>query len=385
MFRPYSGEFLVNPSAVELDGNYCSYSCFYCYANLNKPNREASIPEITRFLSNLHENQDTTSVLMKMGYPVCLSNHVDPLSPTNRFMLDIMQSLFDSGMSVVLQTKLSEKMGDIHIPKPIMLQVTIETDKDDWGKKIAPGAPLVSTRKREIKKLVAHGHKVVVLVCPFVKSWWKDVDGAVKELVDIGVSGIWAAPMHITVKSYKTKVKEKDRALMTDDEWQAAHRAEGEIEDLVDACLKHEMPIYTREYGSHGNIYDWIEKYYPRWMPSLQEFCSALDLNDVVDYDTFMEYASKRLPAGVFNVRDYIVQNEKNEILKFKIPNNLSFAELVKVYWSMPDDVNTHSAIGAKTDMLSKLKIKDADYLENGLPVYVYNPSGAEGLLQGGK
>jgi len=37
--RVYTGELLKSPVPLHLDMNWCSHGCFYCFANLNRPNR----------------------------------------------------------------------------------------------------------------------------------------------------------------------------------------------------------------------------------------------------------------------------------------------------------------------------------------------------------
>ena len=129
MFRPFSGAFLDCESPVELDGEYCSHSCFYCYSNINKPNRKADITGIIRQISTLHESNSTEAVLIKQGYPVLISNHVDPLSRSNDFMPAVIQSMYDSGYKIVIQSKLADDISPVYSKDhKILWAVTLETD-----------------------------------------------------------------------------------------------------------------------------------------------------------------------------------------------------------------------------------------------------------------
>lgn len=374
MFRVYSGEFLINAAAVELDGEYCSHSCFYCYANIGKPNRTADIKGITRQLANLHEDNSSEAVLMKMGYPVIISNHIDPLSRSNAFMPPVIHGMYDAGYSVLIQTKLADDISTVESDSHKLLwAVTLDTDQDDLGKKIAPDAPLVSTRLKHIERLTARGHKVIVLMCPYVDAWYKDIEGFVAHLKGIGVSGIWAEPLHLSRKGYAEQVKKKD--ILTTDQLQDAYRMIWYPELLQGACKAEKMPFFSAKLGVFGNIYAGIEKLYPRRMPTFQEFLAKSKEYDVYCFEDFMEYAEPLLPKGVFNVRDYLVQNEKDEnVRKYKIPNNLTYRELAAVSWGLRPEVSSSLfAVHTKVPFMSYLEKDGKIGQVNGKPLYCVN------------
>lgn len=333
MFRPFSGAFLDCESPVELDGEYCSHSCFYCYSNINKPNRKADITGIIRQISTLHESNSTEAVLIKQGYPVLISNHVDPLSRSNDFMPAVIQSMYDSGYKIVIQSKLADDISPVYSKDhKILWAVTLETDREEWSKKIAPGAPSISKRISHIEKLAKSGHMVVILMAPYVPEWFDDIAAFVKLLKSIGVNSVWGEPLRFSPKGYEKNVKKKN--FLTNEQLQDAYTSKPGISCLVSACKSAKMPFFSSYYGVEGKFMSGIDKLYPVRMPTMQEYLSGKKEFDIVEFGEFMEYARPMLPKGVFNLRDYIVQNDKDANVKnFKIPNNLTFEELIKIFW----------------------------------------------------
>ena len=62
MIEPYFGEFLINPVPLELSFNYCSHKCAYCFANLNKPDRQFDVLRFMRFIRD-YPNRDTLAAI----------------------------------------------------------------------------------------------------------------------------------------------------------------------------------------------------------------------------------------------------------------------------------------------------------------------------------
>jgi len=74
MISAYKGEFLVSPIPLEIDLNYCSHKCNYCFANLNNPKRKANTNKIINQIKNCHNSKSIESYLLANGYPVLMSN-----------------------------------------------------------------------------------------------------------------------------------------------------------------------------------------------------------------------------------------------------------------------------------------------------------------------
>jgi DNA repair photolyase len=330
----------------------------------------------------MHEDNSTEAVLMKQGYPVLISNHVDPLSRSNDFMPGIIQAMYDAGYNMVLQTKLADDISSVvSDDHKIMWAVTIDSDKDDWAKKIAPGAPIISTRLKHIENLVKKGHKVVVLMSPYMEEWFADIILFVKKLKSLGVSGIWAEPLRFSKQGYEKNVKKKD--LLTEDQLQDAYSSKPRLGNLVYACENAKMPFYSSYYGPVGNILDGIQKLYPKYMPTMQEYLGNAEEGELICYDEFMEYAEPLLPKGVFNLRDYIVQNDKDDNVKnFKIPNNLQYKDLIKIMWGNIEYVGkpgfqSRFSLHSKFQFLSYVTNEKGDYGRiNGKPLYILNRQG---------
>jgi DNA repair photolyase len=282
--------------------------------------------------------------------------------------------MYEAGYSVLIQSKLADDISSVESDDHKLLwAITLDTDQDDLGKKIAPGAPLISTRLKHIERLTASGHKVIVLMCPYVDAWYKDIEGFVARLYEIGVTGIWAEPLHLSRTKYKKHVKKKD--ILTTEQLQDAYNIVWYPDLLRQACKKQKMPLFSSKLGVFGNIYAGIEKLYPRRMPSFQEFLAMSKEYDVYCFEDFMEYAEPLLPKGVFNMREYIVQNEKDEnVRKYKIPNNLTYKELAAVSWGLrPEISKSFLSVHTKLPFMSYLEKNGKIGQLNGKPLYCIN------------
>ena len=164
-FTPFYGEFLVSPVPLELSFNYCSHSCAYCFANLNKRDRRADIAATMNTLATYRQRSTLTAILLQQGYPVLVSNRVDPFAASNyRQFLPVLEVMSDLGIPVAIQTKGGRGIDQALdlLTSPTVFYITIESDQDEVVKRIAPGAPSIAERFELIALLRSKGHPVVV-------------------------------------------------------------------------------------------------------------------------------------------------------------------------------------------------------------------------------
>lgn len=205
MIRPFTGEFLSAPMALEIDMTTCNYQCLYCYARCQDKLKKFNIKTIVTALKKSVHGTTIQDYLIRNHYPICLSNRTDPLSPVNASAtLPLLKILFDNGQQVALLTKggdAFDKVLDIYkeYDKKGVFYFTITTTNEKIRKHIEPGAPSTEDRLDMIKEAIEQGHKIIVAVNPLLEKWMdKDEFRAfIAETQKIGVTGYWIAALHM--------------------------------------------------------------------------------------------------------------------------------------------------------------------------------------------
>lgn len=203
--RVYTGEFLTSPVPLHLDMNWCSHGCFYCFANLNQPNRllDASFlrPMVKALSTNGNDDEPAVYWLARRGYPILASNTVDPLARSNcEQFKEIHDALSDFGCRFTYQTKGGdhEAAEKALSDKPTMFYVSLTSDNDKRLKEQEPGAPPHRARLEFMAEAKRRGHHVVAGVNPMVPEWWMDTDKLIDDLLAIGVRHMWLQPIHLS-------------------------------------------------------------------------------------------------------------------------------------------------------------------------------------------
>ena len=388
MFREYTGEFLLHPAAVEINGDYCSHSCYYCFANLNAPGHKADKKAIANFLASLNDRTDVVALLMRQGYPVFISNHVDMFAVSNEWLFDVVKVLIDSGLSVMFQTRFgrSEKFFDyLKNCGRFAWQVTIETHSDEIGRKLSPGAPPISQRLKKIEQLVRKNHLCIVNMLPFAKEhygqadWLDNFTSLLKKLKSIGVNGVWWNPLHLTAKQAK-KVKRFPKDVYGGDLTVSdTQKVEFDYEDIAEAFIVADMDVYSPYLPIRDNIFYGIDSIYKKRLPTIHDYWDGFAHGQPLICDEFLSYYGDMLPVGVFNLRSYLITNGYDETLKrFVLPNNLTFHDLVRVLWGFADvwDENDTYSLGLNRKFLFVQGLKDKNKLlqdSSGNLIYVTN------------
>ena len=201
--RAYTGEYLTNPVPVHLGLNWCTHNCFYCFANLNQPDRRAGFDEVQRTLKNVIERKDSIKHLptrfILAGHPVLTANDSDPFAKSNDAQF---QSIFDAytdvGVRFVFQTRggrLAQRT--LERSKPTTVYISFTSDRPEHLASAEPGAPTFEERKALALAAKAAGHHVIVGMNPFYPPWWDDADGFVRWMVDHGLRHVWFGELHL--------------------------------------------------------------------------------------------------------------------------------------------------------------------------------------------
>lgn len=201
--RPYVGEFLVHPVPLHFGGNLCSHNCWYCFSNLNKPDRRADFGSLNRAVKNVLAGKDTKSIserLLRDGYPVLFSNDADPFSKSNteqfHQVLDLLQQI---NVPVSIQTRGGK--GALEFMQsylPTIVYISVTSDDNDIINRNEPGAPGFEERKELLLAAKKAGHFVVVGMNPFYMEWWQDAHEFVDWLAANGLNRVWSGDLHLS-------------------------------------------------------------------------------------------------------------------------------------------------------------------------------------------
>jgi DNA repair photolyase len=166
------GMLLVVPSALQLTMNYCSHSCHYCFANLNKPDRTYNERDTINTLMNYQKHKSVKAQFLRDKYPILASNLVDVFAKNNyKHFLEVYKIIRKENIPIAFQTRGGYGIDDIlkTLP-PSYFYISITSHDDNVIKKIEPNAPTISERINLVKKLKQLGHKIEIGINPYMKE-----------------------------------------------------------------------------------------------------------------------------------------------------------------------------------------------------------------------
>ena len=160
---------LSSPVPIQYTGNYCSHNCSYCFANINNPSRKLDISKLTSQLKNYQKRNDLPSHFLREGYPLLISNNIDPFSKSNQpFVNELIFTLKDMRVPVALATRGGVGWQEIadNITSSVWY-VSIPYQNDELRQKYEPNAPTIDERYELIDYVIKKGHKVLLSINPF--------------------------------------------------------------------------------------------------------------------------------------------------------------------------------------------------------------------------
>lgn len=200
--RLYTGEYLISPYVLHFGLNWCTHACAYCFANANKPDRQAETSDLQKIVRWYDIGSDTAEFrLLKAGHPIMTANDSDPCAKSNYATFSILDDLSKSyGFRLVYQTRGGEPEAEARIVNgtPTSVYVSLTTDNDDIRKKMEPGAPSHDARMDFIGRLKKAGHHVIAGFNPFIPEWWDDMEKTMEQLSEAGIRHIWHQPLHLS-------------------------------------------------------------------------------------------------------------------------------------------------------------------------------------------
>lgn len=352
-FVPFYGAFGANPVPLELSFNYCSHNCGYCYANLGKPDRRADIKATMSMLQNYRSRSTYEARLLQLGYPVLVSNRVDPFAKSNyRQFLPVLETMTALKIPVAFQTKGGDgvlQALDI-IDYPAVWYVTIETDNNARAKDLAPGAPSIDERFELIDLLRRRGHQVIVGVNPCVPEWIDDVPKFLQRLQDAGVWGVWAMELHINTNQRRNMSKRAIEA-MGEDLVKRANRTGfnedderdfGFTNDLLDQAQAIGLEPYRSGQCRYSDFWKPYRDCYEHLFPTLQDWLNQYrDEPDgtIVTKEDYLDWMVPQLPRGIMQLGHYVCAQNYSLCKKIseetgqKWNHNMSFYDLLLMGW----------------------------------------------------
>ena len=349
-FTPYWGEFLLSPVPIELSFNYCSHSCHYCFANLNRPDRRADIKATTNLLSQYQERETFTARLMQEGYPVLVSNRVDPFAGSNfRQALPVFEMMDTINMPMTFQTKGGRGIDEVlEYCKPSVWYVSIALLDDKKRAEIEPGAPTIQSRFDLITKLKDKGHEVVIGVNPYEPEWLPDSEAEtlLQELSDRDVWGVWCQVFHLNSKQLE-KISEKGKAALGEnvirDSLKKVHPVEKiqQLDYFREQVTGYGMEVYTIGQGNQSYFFDPFTRLYDKLFPTMQDFinyCYEMELPDysLISFADFSDFMLPFLPGGLNRIGDYLKLGLKSQVAYREVCDSRyqTFESLLRMGWT---------------------------------------------------
>jgi len=344
MLDTYWGEFLVSPAPLELSLSYCSHSCAYCFANLNQPNRKANVKRILSLLQHYQTRKSVAAMLLQHGYPVVVSNRVDPFAASNyKLALPLLEAMTRLEIPVVLQTKGGRGIDDaLAFLKPSVWYISIAFEDDARRAAVEPGAPSLEDRYALIERLVARGHAVVVGLNPLVPEWLPDPLPVLERLRALGVHGVWIERLHFTRRQSR-QISEASLDAMGRDAVERAHKHIA-APDFAHFLHTREMAegvglsVFSANQGTASAFFDPWRRLYGRTFPVLQDFVNwchaAMPDGGLVTLDDFLAFFGPQFPAGEYGIDSYLGAVAHNLWHTHAVPTTLTYSQLLALIWA---------------------------------------------------
>jgi len=291
--RAYTGEYLTNPAAVHLGLNWCTHNCWYCFANLNQPDRRADYDEVNRTLKNVLARNDSIkhlpTRLILSGHPILTANDSDPFAKSNDAQFaTIFDAFTDAEVRFVFQTRGGDRaVRTLQRSKPTTVYISFTSDRPEVIAKGEPGAPSFEHRKELAIAAKAEGHHVIVGMNPFYPPWWSDADGFAQWMADNGIRHVWFGELHLV---YQQVANIRGRAALehaTAIEYASKRkRSDPAVEAMRGILDEAEINVFSGSTSKHGGFWDaHFDLGFP-FFPTLEWFFGKLrEHGEIVAFD----------------------------------------------------------------------------------------------------
>lgn len=281
-----------------ISGGFMSRNCF---ANINNRERTADVPALMRQIAGFRDRRSPEALLLKQGYPVLISNRVDPFAHSNSAVaLPVMEMMTDLGIPLTFQTRGGRGTAEaLRFLRPAVWYVSFAQWRDEGRARLEPGAPTIEERLAFVSALRAAGHRVVAGINPYVPEWLPPGDDValLDALRERGVEGLWIELLHLTPKQGKAMTaRERDAVGLP-----LLARVGGRRPPTEDVAALRALRAMARDKGftvytsGQPEATDFWAPYretYPRLFPTTQDAVDAcwVDVPDgtALSFDAFM-------------------------------------------------------------------------------------------------
>lgn len=343
----YHGEFLTTPIPLELSFNYCSHKCGYCFANLNRPDRRADVKATLNLLRDFQTRDTLQARLLQSGYPVLISNRVDPFAASNhRVALPVMELMTALGIPIALQTRGGTGIDEaLDFLKPSCWYVSISQLDDAIRKRVEPGAPSIESRFDLIAKLKARGHRVVLGLNALVPEWLHDPLPLLERARTAGAEGAWIELLHFN-RDQVARLSPRERDAIGETVIRRAVRRSNRddwpfFEYTRRMAVEAGLEVFSIGQPNRSDFFRPYTETYPALFPTMQEATNkchddGFGPSDLIDADEFIAYFAAVLPQGKQAVSHYLGATAANVIRDPKTPALATYADLLAVIFADP-------------------------------------------------
>ena len=377
----YWGELLISPAPLELSLNSCSHNCSYCFANLNKGAYEESPAGIMRLLASYGERTTLVAKLLQGGYPVVVSNRMDPFGKSNfEQVTPIMRTMVAMGIPIEVQTKGGEGIDEVldFLP-PSVWYISLSYGDDAIRQCIEPGAPSVEHRLDLVQKLTARGHTVVWGLNPYVPEWLPEPEPLFASMAERDVKGVWLEILHLNYRQIRNMKGWQTEALGEPIMKRARKRKiEPALWDSIQYAYtlagSHSMALFSKGLPWPSDFVDIMRGPYAHNFSTIQDFVNWCYENkqdgDTVSADEWVSVLTRGLPQSQLKLHHYLGATAHDLWWTHHIPLNMTYGDLFRIMWSerrtsqCPANMFCFAYAGSKSE-----PVLDA----NGLPLMVFD------------
>lgn len=389
MITPYYGEFLLTPMPLELSTNWCTHACAYCFANLNKPDRKAAPQSIVNLLAEMHHRDTLVARLLRDGYPVLMSNKVDPFAASNwKLTLQILELFAALGIKVAFQTKGGKGLREaMDLIGPSCFYFSITANDDETCKRIEPGAPTITERFEQMAMLREAGHHVWAGVNPMVRQWIPDLPEFAERLKGEGVTNVWTEIMHLSRDQIEGMTPKEVHELSAGGVLEEAKLKKIPVAaynhqiEFIAQCQEREIDVCCKHFPGHSTALNAYHKSYTKIFPTMTDFTNhaweTMAPGETIDYNAFKSFMMPKLPA--YPHRDfthYIASCSRVLAKEHPLGKSATIEEVLRVVWDKyAHRMNPRRSLAFKKVYTNPKKTgPDDDYLmdSDGLPVITF-------------
>ena len=348
MLERFIGAYLFQPAAFDYSSDTCRNGCAYCFANINKANRSGNLQgAIKKFYKKEIKTHD--DMLLRDGYPICISNRSDPFTERNwRDTLALCQHLVNIPNGVYLQTKCGPGMDealDILGDKKPVVYITATTIRDDIAAVIEPNAPPPSERLRIAKDLHRRGYLVVIAVNPCAEQWMPagDLEILCNYLKESGIRHIVIEMLDMSRNRIMVLTRSRiDRMGAALDDCRTG-RGRMYVRECTEYLIKAGMIVCKKGMPFRSSFFDDIKARLGKTMPVMQDFVNYCIDNRKAGPVTFEEFdrVIRQGRGGVFDmttdksaIRDYLL---RAGFVSWKANQHVpTHRDLLRIVWNDP-------------------------------------------------